>query len=87
MILCEFSKMAIYEAGGHFDVHRDTVRSHAHQATMLVEVRSTHSGGDLILEPTNGEPVRWSLSSIPSDLGMISCDTLLSTLMSITEWS
>jgi hypothetical protein len=69
MILCEFSKMAIYEAGGHFDVHRDTVRSHAHQATMLVEVRSAHIGGDLILEPTNGESVRWSLSSIPSDLG------------------
>jgi hypothetical protein len=67
-IRCQFSKMAIYEAGGHFDVHRDTVRSHAHQATMLVEVRSAHIGGDLILEPTNGESVRWSLSSVPSDL-------------------
>jgi hypothetical protein len=65
-IRCQLSKMAIYEVGGHFDVHRDTVRSHAHQGTMLVEVRSAHTGGDLILEPTNGESVRWSLSSIPS---------------------
>jgi hypothetical protein len=67
-IRCRFSKMAIYETGGHFDVHRDTVRSHAHQGTLLVEVQSTHSGGDLILEPTSGEVVRWSLSSTPSDL-------------------
>jgi hypothetical protein len=67
-IRCQFSKMAIYESGGHFDVHRDTVRSHAHQGTLLVEVRSAHRGGDLILEPSNGEAVRWSLSSIPDDL-------------------
>lgn len=49
-----FSKMAIDETEGHFDVHRDTVRSHDHQGTLLIEVRSVHTGGDLVLE-NNGE--------------------------------
>jgi hypothetical protein len=58
----KFSKLAIYEPGGHFHVHRDTVRSHDHQGTLLIEVRSNHTGGDLVLE-NNGEEVRWSLAS------------------------
>lgn len=56
-----FSKMAIYENGGHFHVHRDTVRSHDHQGTLLIEVRSPHTGGDMVLEH-NGEEIRWTLS-------------------------
>jgi hypothetical protein len=63
----KFSKLAIYEPGGHFHVHRDTVRSHDHQGTLLIEVRSTHTGGDLVLEH-NGEEVQWSLASNDSDL-------------------
>ena len=59
----KFSKLAIYEPGGHFHVHRDTVRSHDHQGTLLIEVKSTHTGGDLVLEH-NGEEVRWSLEPI-----------------------
>jgi hypothetical protein len=61
-----FSKFAIYEPGGHFGVHRDTVRSHDHQGTLLIEVKSAHTGGDLILEH-NGEELRWSLNR-PRDL-------------------
>jgi hypothetical protein len=55
-----FSKLAIYEPGGHFGVHRDTARSHDHQGTLLIEVKSAHTGGDLVLEH-KGEEVRWSL--------------------------
>ena len=62
----KFSKLAIYEPGGHFHVHRDTVRSHDHQGTLLIEVKSTHTGGDLVLEH-NGEEVRWSLATKDKD--------------------
>lgn len=57
-----FNKLAIYEEGGHFDVHRDTIHSDDHQGTLLIEVRSPHTGGDLILQH-NGEEFRWSLAT------------------------
>jgi hypothetical protein len=53
----KFSKLAIYEPGGHFHAHRDTVRSHDHQGTLLIEVRSLRTSGDLVLEH-NGKEVR-----------------------------
>jgi hypothetical protein len=54
--------MAIYEAGGHFDVHRDHVVSADHQGTLLIEVRSEHTGGDLVLSH-NGSEYRWSIGT------------------------
>jgi hypothetical protein len=61
-----FSKMAIYQAGGHFDIHRDHVRCPDHQGTLLVEIRSEHTGGDLVITH-QGMEHRWSLSdSLPA---------------------
>lgn len=56
----KFHKLAIYEPGGHFQNHRDTATSHNHHGTLLIEVKSTHTGGDLVLEH-NGMQNRWSL--------------------------
>ncbi len=61
-IRLKFSKMAFYDSGGHFDVHRDTVHNKYHQGTLLVEVVSLHTGGDLVLE-MNGEKYRWELQN------------------------
>jgi hypothetical protein len=61
-IRLKFSKAAFYDAGGHFDVHRDTVRNKYHQGTLLVEVVSLHAGGDLVLE-MNDDKYRWSLEN------------------------
>jgi hypothetical protein len=55
----EFYKLAIYEAGGHFAVHRDSVRSATHQATLLIEVTSEHEGGGLALK-RNGDRFVWN---------------------------
>jgi hypothetical protein len=57
----EFYKLAIYEPGGHFQTHRDTVHSADHKATFLLEVRSEHTGGALNLIK-NGTTVEWDLS-------------------------
>jgi hypothetical protein len=46
----QFYKLAIYEHGGHFQTHRDTVHSADHKATLLLEVRSDHKGGVLTLQ-------------------------------------
>jgi hypothetical protein len=59
-----FSKIAFYEPGGHFESHRDTVRSHDHQGTLLVEIKSQHTGGDLVLNH-HGVETRWSLATDP----------------------
>jgi hypothetical protein len=58
----EFYKLAIYEAGGHFAVHRDSVRSATHQATLLIEVSSEHEGGGLVLK-RNEDRIVWNLQS------------------------
>eukprot|EP01040_Poterioochromonas_malhamensis_P005657 gene5657-6080_t len=58
----KFYKLAIYEPGGHFQVHRDTVHDPEHKATLLVEVYSEHRGGKLVLEK-DGKRVDWILSS------------------------
>lgn len=57
-----FYKMAIYEPGGHFQVHRDTVHAASHKATLLIEVRSDHEGGELKFEK-NGEEFVWNLTN------------------------
>ena len=62
----KFPKLAINEPGGHFHVHHDTVRSRDHQGTLLIEVKSTHTGGDLVLEH-NGKEFRWSLARKDDD--------------------
>jgi hypothetical protein len=65
-----FSKMAIYQAGGHFDIHRDHVQNADHQGTLLIEVRSEHTGGDLVLSH-QGVEYRWSLTDTPSNANSI----------------
>jgi hypothetical protein len=57
----QFYKLALYEPGGHFQAHRDTVHSADHKATLLLEVKSDHKGGMLTLQK-NGGKVEWSLS-------------------------
>jgi hypothetical protein len=42
-------KLAVYEAGGHFDWHMDSTHSDKHHATMLVALNTSWEGGDLIL--------------------------------------
>ncbi len=37
----KFYKLAIYEPGGHFQVHRDTVHDSDHKATLLIEITTT----------------------------------------------
>jgi hypothetical protein len=43
-------KMHIYQEGGHFDFHRDTLHEPNHQATLLLEVRSAHEGGTFVID-------------------------------------
>jgi hypothetical protein len=57
----QFYKLAIYEPGGHFQTHRDTVHSADHKATLLLEVKSDHKGGMLTLHK-NGTKVDWNLN-------------------------
>jgi predicted 2-oxoglutarate/Fe(II)-dependent dioxygenase YbiX len=45
-------KLVIYQQGGHFDQHRDTVRGKGHIGTVVVILNSAYSGGEL--EITHG---------------------------------
>jgi hypothetical protein len=58
----KFYKLAIYETDGHFDKHRDTIHSDKHKATLLIEVKSAHEGGNLILEKNGGLNI-WKTSN------------------------
>jgi len=58
----EFYKLAIYEPGGHFQVHRDTVHSADHKATLLIEVKSEHEGGNLVIQKSDNKLV-WDFST------------------------
>jgi hypothetical protein len=40
-------KLVIYQEGGHFDAHRDTVRGDGHIGTLVLILNSTYSGGEL----------------------------------------
>ena len=45
-------KLVIYKEGGHFDVHRDTVRDENHIGTLVLILHSDYTGGEL--EITHG---------------------------------
>jgi hypothetical protein len=45
-------KLVIYQQGGHFDQHRDTVRGDGHIGTVVVILNSEYTGGEL--EITHG---------------------------------
>jgi hypothetical protein len=62
----QFYKLAIYESGGHFHKHRDTVHSPDHKATLLIEVKSEHEGGDFIIEKNDVKRV-WRLTNKQDD--------------------
>jgi hypothetical protein len=65
-VTVKFYKLAIYETGGHFEKHRDTIHSNKHKATLLIEVKSYHEGGNLILEK-NGSSNVWKTAVKPSE--------------------
>ena len=46
--------MAIYQEGGHFQFHRDSLHADNHQATLLLEVRSAHEGGKFVIDHYGG---------------------------------
>jgi hypothetical protein len=62
-----FYKLAIYEADGHFEFHRDSTHSVNHHATLLIEVKSDHKGGKLVFENSENLPKQvcgdWSIDS------------------------
>jgi hypothetical protein len=45
-------KLVIYQEGGHFDEHRDTVRGEGHIGTLVLTLNSEYTGGEL--EITHG---------------------------------
>ena len=40
-------KLVLYQEGGHFDAHRDTVRGEDHIGTLVVILNSEYTGGEL----------------------------------------
>jgi hypothetical protein len=40
-------KLVVYQEGGHFDAHRDTVRGDGHIGTLVLVLNSTYTGGEL----------------------------------------
>ena len=42
-------KLVIYQEGGHFDAHRDTVRGEGHIGTLVVILNSEYTGGELVV--------------------------------------
>ena len=42
-------KLAVHEAGGHFDWHMNSTHSDKHHATLLVALNTSWDGGDLVL--------------------------------------
>lgn len=63
----EFYKLAMYESGGHFDYHRDTVHGPNHLATLLVEVKALHEGGALWFQHEGEEWVGADFSQTTSE--------------------
>jgi hypothetical protein len=61
LVSLNFSKMAISQAGEHFEIHRDHIQNPDFQGTLLIEVCSEHAGGDLVLAH-HGTEYRWSLT-------------------------
>jgi hypothetical protein len=59
-------KMALYQQGGHFDFNCDSVHATNHQATLLIEVRSAHEGGKLLIDH-DGNVFKWSLDTQTND--------------------
>ena len=54
-ITCTLYKLLLYEEGGHFDFHRDTEKEDKMFATMVVQLPSVYSGGEIIVQHGNSE--------------------------------
>jgi hypothetical protein len=52
-VLARLYKLVIYQKGGHFDQHRDTVRGDGHIGTVVAILNSEYTGGEL--EITHGD--------------------------------
>lgn len=60
-ISLQFTKLAMYEQGGHFLEHRDTPHAPNHQGTLLVMLHSEHDGGDLIFNIDDDSQETWDV--------------------------
>ena len=60
-IMLKRYKMALYQEGGHFQFHRDSLHADNHQATLLVEVRSAHEGGKFVIDHAGAYSKRLAL--------------------------
>lgn len=58
----KFNKLAIFEPGEYFQVQENSIRDPHHRATLLIEVYSEHTDGQVILVK-EGNRVGWNLSS------------------------
>jgi len=47
-------KMLVYKKGGHFKIHRDTEKEAGMFATLIVQLPSRYSGGELVVHEDNG---------------------------------
>lgn len=52
---CSLYKMLVYGEGGHFVKHQDTEKEDGMVATLVIQLPSTHEGGDLVIY-RGGEP-------------------------------
>jgi hypothetical protein len=48
-------KMLVYKEGGHFDKHRDTEKETGMFGTLVIQLPSRHTGGQLIVYENEGE--------------------------------
>lgn len=46
----KISKLHIYQAGGHFQAHRDTLQNHDHVGTIVVLLGSEFTGGEFVID-------------------------------------
>ena len=52
---CTLYKLLLYEEGGHFDFHRDTEKEDKMFATLVVQLPSVYSGGEIIVKHGTSE--------------------------------
>lgn len=59
-IEANFYKMTIYPAGGHFEKHLDKTQSEDHLGTLLINLPTTHKGGNLCFYKNDKEVFEWN---------------------------
>ena len=55
-VFIHISKLCIYEEGGHFDTHTDTIKAKSHIGTLVILLPNKHTGGEFqIRQPFSDE--------------------------------